>query len=344
MKKRLTNIAIVGLCLTVLVGCKKPIPQEEKVELNIPSNIVVRAEENGVAYYTIENTTLRKVDLNVPGEVRGFNEEENIVIYSSFDTANYSTTLTITDGVEEKSLNVDGFVENLLVNPSGTKLFYKVVGKNEAVRYESLTIVSLDTKVLEEDLIISGDIIEFMDDEHVVVYGVDINDKKSGLYNLNITDGDFKLINQISNAFIDYVKVIDDNRILFIQSSLEQGRKTYIYKIDDGDLKLVTDKIKRVGEVCFYDEVLYFTGELEDSRFSLYSLNLNSKEVKRLVYDFPRVVTENSKLIFNDNKVFFVGYQNDEYNANIYIYDIVSKSTRVLDEKDSEYRIINESR
>ena len=66
MKKRLTNIAIVGLCLTVLVGCKNPIPQEENVKLDIPSNIVISAEDNTLAYYTIENTELKKVDLDIP--------------------------------------------------------------------------------------------------------------------------------------------------------------------------------------------------------------------------------------------------------------------------------------
>lgn len=340
MKKRLTNIAIVGLCLTVLVGCKKPIPQENKVKLDIPSNIVARAEENGIAYYTIDNISLKKLDLDVPGEMRGFNDEKNTIVYTSFNNSSYSTTLSITNGIEEKSLEINGFVENLLVNPSGTKLFYKVVEKNEDIKYESLDISTLDIKVLEEDLIISGDIIDFIDENHIVVYGVDINDKKSGIYNVDITTGGFELINQISNAFIDYVKIIDNNRILFIQSSLDDGKKTFIYKIDDGQLNLVTDKIKRVSEICFNNEVLYFTGELIDSRFSLYALDLKTQELKRLVYDFPSGVSENSNLFFQDDKVFFVGYDNDEYNSNIYFHDIISKSTRVFDEKDSEYKII----
>lgn len=342
MNKKFIFLGILSLFVSILIGCSKEKELKESIKLEIPNNIVLQQKEDVIKYLTVENGELRNCTLKVPGVIKAFNKENNLVIYTVMEEDNTNIIIN-NNGIESKVL-VKGTVDNLIVNKNSTKILYKLISNDELIEYQSIDLKDYKITKLDDKIVISGNLVKFLNDDNIIFYGVNNEEKKSGIFEFNLENNQYKLIHQVSNAFIEYINILDDNRILLIEASLDGTKKTYIYNISNNKLELITSKIQQIEREVLKDNISYFIGNTIDSRLSLFSLNLNTKEIKRLIYDFPKNIIASSDVILNNNKIFFVGYEKDEKSSNIYNYDIETRSIKIISKINSIYRIIKESR
>lgn len=342
MNKKFIFLGILSLFVIILIGCTKEKELKKNIKLEIPNNIVLQQKDNVIKYFTVENGELRDCTLKMPGIIKAFNKESNMLIYTTSEENNTNIIIN-NNGVESKVL-VEGIVDNLIVNKNFTKILYKLILNDELIEYQILDLKDNKITKLDDRIVISGDLVKFSNDDNIIFYGVNNKEKKSGIFKFDLKNNQCELIHQVSNAFIEYINIIDDTKILLIEASLDGTKKTYLYNISNSKLELITSKIQQIEREILQDNILYFIGNTVDSRLSLFSLNLNTKEIKRLVYDFPKNIIENSDIILNNNKIFFVGYEKDEQSSNIYNYDIETRAIKIISKINSIYRIIKESR
>ncbi|MPQ44635.1 hypothetical protein [Clostridium tarantellae] len=342
MKKCLgISLIVLSFLIFFLIGCKNSLTDKNKINeiKSLPNNLVLQFKNNTLTYESVHNGKLTNVDIGIEGEIRAFNKEKNFLIYTKVE--NFQTQLNIVKNNTELNYNIDGSVEKIWVNNSCEKVFYKINHNNEFIDYFIIDLNKKENKKLNEDIIISGDIVDFLDNNNLILYGVNSKEKISGIYIYNLESESYSLMEQVTKAFIDYIKVLDENKILYGKSFFDNKKECYIYNINTKTSKQISSNIKIIKNILFIDNKVYFIGEgNESSKVTLYCLDINSEILKRLIFDFPRNVDKNSKLLYENGQIIFTGYTDSQDKAGVYSYNLKNKSIKLISDVDGKYIII----
>lgn len=335
------SLLVLVILSTTLVGCNfsKGSNEEESKgkKLNLPKSIVSTISGEDVLYYEIEGDSLKKLDLDLKGHIEVYSEELGLAIYREF--ADKGTNLVISNGVKEHKISVDGNIEELIISPKGTKLLYRY-NSGDKIGYKVLDLQDFKEFDFNENLAISGENVKFINEDQLVLYGVDLEKRKSGLYIYNIKDGSYTLEKQIVKAFIDYIDLVEDQVVLYTQSSIDGKKNCYIYNLDNKKESVISNEVGEIESLCKIRNIVYFIGTKGEGLRSLYSIDITNNKLDRVVYDFPKNISDKSKLIVVGENIYFLGFDNDKEKNALYKYNPKDKSIKLIDSNKGQYTII----
>ncbi|WP_300349916.1 hypothetical protein [Clostridium sp.] len=337
--------AALSLVLVILsiafLGCNfnKKSESEGSLEkkLKLPENIVCIISGEDVTYYEIEGENLKKLDLNIKGHIEVFSKELGLVIYRNI--TDEGTDLIITNGESEKKISVKGNIEYLRVSPGGTKLIYKY-NSGDKIGYRVLDLQSFKEFDLNENLAISGENVEFLDENQLVLYGVDLRNKQTGIFIYNIKEGKYTLKKPIVKAFIDHIDLISNQVILYTQSSFSGDKECYMYNLSNNESVLLSKDGLEIETSKKDGDKIYFIGNKDESARSLYSLDIKTKKIDRLVYDFPKYIGKEALLLVKNGNIYFSGFNEEESKSALYMYNTKGKSVRLIEGNKGQYMIL----
>ena len=329
------SLLVLVILSTTLAGCNfgKGSNEEDSkgTNLKLPCSIVSTISGEDVLYYEIEGDSLKKLDLDLKGHMEVYSEELGLAVYREF--ADKGTNLIITNGVKEHKISVDGNIEELIISPKGTKLLYRY-NSGDKIGYKVLDLQNFKEFDFNENLAISGENVK------LILYGVDLEKRQSGLYIYNIKDGRYTLEKQIVKAFIDYIDLVEDQVVLYTQSSIDGKKNCYIYNLDSKKESVISNEVGEIESLCKIGNVVYFIGTKGEGLRSLYSIDITNNKLDRLVYDFPKNISEKSKLIVAGDNIYFLGFNDSKEKNALYRYNLKDKSIKLIDSNKGQYIII----
>lgn len=266
-----------------------------------------------------------------------YSEELGLAVYREF--ADKGTNLIITNGVKEHKISVEGNIEELIISPKGTKLLYRY-NSGDKIGYKVLDLQNFKEFDFNENLAISGENVKFVNEDQLILYGVDLEKRQSGLYIYNIKDGSYTLEKQIVKAFIDYIDLVEDQVVLYTQSSIDGKKNCYIYNLDSKKESVISNEVGEIESLCKIGNVVYFIGTKGEGLRSLYSIDITNNKLDRLVYDFPKNISEKSKLIVVGDNIYFLGFNDSKEKNALYRYNPKDKSIKLIDSNKGQYIII----
>ena len=151
--------------------------------------------------------------------------------------------------------------------------------------------------LLENNAVISGQFIDWITDKKLAFYGVDTENKISGIFTYDIESKSEENLYKINNGFVKFLKHIKDG-VALVEEHYEESTMLKIVNIDGS---------------------IYLLGRVKDNNFSIYEIS--NDEVKRLVFDFPNALHVEKGLSVNDNgEILFVGGDGRSKNEHLYKY------------------------
>ncbi|MGG5462468.1 hypothetical protein [Clostridium sp. B9] len=339
MRKAAAFSLVLVILSMALVGCnfnKKDGDSKEK-KLELPKNIISVISGDDVEYYGIEGEKLKKLNIDSKNHIEVFSEELGLIIYRDF--TDKGTDLIITDGEKEHKISVDGNIEDLLVSPGGTKLLYKY-DSGDKIGYKILDLQNFKEFDFNSNLAISGENVEFLGENQLVLYGVDLGEKKSGIFLYDIENGKYTLEKPIVGAFIDYIDLIENQVILYTQSSLEGNKECYVYDLNSKEDSAISTDIMQIEYSIKSGDKVYFIGTKNEGMRSLYSIDIKTHKLDRLIYDFPKNISKDTKLLEVDGNIYFTGFNDDEEKNSVYMYSPTEKSVKLIDGGKGLYMIM----
>lgn len=335
------SLLVLVILSTTLVGCNfnkgSNGNDDYGKKLELPENIVSTISGEDVDYYGIEGDSLKKLDLGINGHMEIYSEELGLAIYRK--PTDKGTDLIITNGVKNHNISVDGNIDELVISPKGTKLLYKF-SSGDKIGYKILDLQNIEEVDFNEDLAISGENVKFANENQLVLYGVDLKEKKSGIYIYNIEDKSFILEKQIVKAFIDYIDLVEDTVVLYTQSSMDGKKECYIYNLNNKKDTLISTDIGEIESSYKIENIVYFIGTKNSGIRSLYSVDTTNSKLDRLVYDFPKNISEKSDLIAIGDNIYFTGFNDNKEKNALYRYSPKDKSIKLIDSNKGQYIII----
>lgn len=325
-KKFKIPLIILFLPLIILmIGCEKnKIPIEEMESIDIFNGAMAIENNNKYDIYNKINDNYEKVDTNYLISSYNLNSKNFIFNENNKIKINYKGKDLI---IEE-----DKDVISPKLSISGERLLYFI--KNE---YLQLKIKNLSTNEyinFESNVMISGDLIEWLSEDMIIYYGID-NNKNNGIFVYNIKEKTEKLIYKLDNGFVEYIRVFD-NLIIFIQGNFSKEKSIKVISKDGEIIEEIND-VEDISDIEYTKDGLFILGKFKDNNYSLYQYK--NGILKRIVYDFPKVINLEKGLSKDkDNNILFVG--NDEFNKeNIYMYK--DESITVLNVTEGNYFFID---
>ena len=138
----------------------------------------------------------------------------------------------------------------------------------------------------------------------------------------------------------DYIDLVEDQVVLYTQSSIDGKKNCYIYNLDNKKESVISNEVGEIESLCKIGNVVYFIGTKGEGLRSLYSIDITNNKLDRLVYDFPKNISEKSKLIVVGDNIYFLGFNDSKEKNALYRYNLKEKSIKLIDSNKGQYIII----
>ena len=184
------------------------------------------------------------------------------------------------------------------------------------------------------NVVISGELLDWLDEDTLVYYGIDDN-KNNGIFTYNISEKKESLLFKLDLGYVEYLKAIEENLIIVQE---KDNKERYLKVINNqGELVETIDKIVEVSDVEVSKYGIYILGKLENNNYSLYKYSNNS--IKRLIYDFPKLINlEKGLSRDNDGNIIFVGGDDGDTEK---LYVSVDETISSLEASEGKYYFID---
>ena len=322
IKKRFVLVILTILLTNMIYGCKNKIEDREKLQINSGS-IVIENNDN-YKVYNLNNNEYEIVETNYV--ITSYDSKSNNFIFS--ENGNFKVDYL----GEEKVIDNTNDIFSPKLSPGGEYLSYFVKD----------IYLNLKVKDLKEDeyldvnskVSISGELIDWLDSETLVYYGIDDN-KNNGIFIYDIKSDEEKFIYKLDAGYIEYLKVLE-NGVVFLQEK-EGKQKSLKFINKNGDLSESIDNVVEISDVEYTDSGIYIIGKIENNNYSLYQYN-NGK-MKRLVYDFPKIINLDKGLSKDINgNILFVGGEEPSIER---VYICEDGTISELSNNEGNYYFIN---
>lgn len=315
-------VSLIFLLINILYGCKNKTEDIKRIAIN-PGAIAI--ENNGdYKIYNLNNDKYERVETDYI--ITSYDSESNNFIFSK------DGELHINYLGQEKIIDDSNSILSPKLSQGGEYLSYFVRDGYLDLKVKDLKVnkyVNIDSKVA-----ISGELIDWYNEDTLVYYGID-DEKNNGIFIYSISENKEKLIYKLDSGYVEYLKVLD-NGVVFLQEK-EGKLKSLKFINENGELSEAIENIVDISGLEYTAEGIFIIGKLENNNYSLYEYS--EGKIKRLVYDFPRIVNL-EKGLSKDGKgnILFIG--GDEPGIEkVYICEDGAIST--VSEEEGKYYFIN---
>ncbi|MGL5575775.1 MAG: hypothetical protein ACRDCW_09560 [Sarcina sp.] len=333
--KRSYSVMLLLLVIGVsgLYGCSKNDNVEKRVsQIDIKDNLVIDIKDGEEKYRYLDKGKFIEANLEGEGNLLAYNDKADISIFTNYNDSEKYLNIISKKGKQEVLLK--DRLDFVYLSKDGSYTFYKTCNKDNIVRYNLINNKTQESSVLPEDILISGDLIKFIDDKTLVLYGSDIENKVSGVFIYDIENGTYKLINEIMGKFMSSLEVISDSKILMIEVN-QEGSDVYVLDIETNEINNISSNFNYVEDAILYKNKVFISA-LENSDLNLYFIDLDTNEFKRLTFDFPKSLGRKSRLLADDRKIYF-----SDITGKVYYYDVEEDSTNLLENQNGIYMILD---
>ncbi|MGG7058665.1 hypothetical protein ACQPUY_00755 [Clostridium nigeriense] len=276
IKKRRKRVFLSSLILLYsigLFGCSNDEEEIKKVKID---NGAIAIENSGdYSIYNLADEKYEKVETDYI--ITSYDSKSENFIYSEdgkFKVNYLGKEKDIEDSknITSPKLSIGGDYLSYFVREDYLNLKIKNLKEDKDIDFKS-------------NVAISGELIDWLNKDTLVYYGID-DSRNNGIFIYNISENKEKLLYKLDLGYVEYLKVIDDG-IVFVQEK-EEKQRTLKFIDENGNITESIDNIIDISDVEVSEDGIYILGRIENNNYSLYKYNNGS--VKRLVYDFPKII------------------------------------------------------
>ena len=313
MAKRKYKKIIILVKLIVIVmfflGCRKNVVEEVEKTTKITLNKGAFVDES-TDYKTFNlNSDNKYEQIDIGNEViNNFNIKSNTYTYYK-DGSFY-----IKYNSKDIKINHDKIID-LKISPKGNYVFY-------FIQEEYLKPVVMDLKnekeiILNNKVVISGQFIDWITDERLAYYGVNTDEKSTGIFTYDVHNNEEDILYKINKGYVKFLKHIDNGLVIAEQ---HYDGQSILNMIDiNGTIREISTEVIDINDIESVGDKIYLLGRVKNNNFSIYQIS--NGEVKRLIFDFPNILYAQKGLSINEfGEVLFVGGTSNSNTENLYKY------------------------
>lgn len=321
-RKKIFLSGFIVLIIIAFIGCNNTEPEEPKIELSKGAIAIENSGEYKI--YNLKDNKYELVDTDYI--ITSYDEESGTFVL------NDKGEVKLNSLSKEYSIEVDEVIVSPKVSLKGKYLSYFVKDG-----YLDLKIKDIESNTyidFNSDVIISGDLIDWINEDTLVYYGID-NNKNNGVFTYNIPEKKENLLFKLDLGYVEYLEVIEENLIIVQE---KDNKERFLKVIDNkGELVETIDKIVEVSDVEVTKDGIYILGRLENNNYSLYKYSEGS--MKRLVYDFPKLINLEKGLSKDkDGNIIFVGGDDNDTEK---LYISIDGAISQLEASEGKYHFID---
>ena len=304
--KRLMILIQLMITAVFFLGCKKESVEEiSKISLN-KGAFVDESTSYETFNFSSENTY---EEIDTEGKViTNFNMESNT--YTLYKDDSFYVDYNSKDIKIEHNK-----IASLKISPEGDYVFYFI-----NVEYLEPAVMDLKNEkeiLLDNKAVISGQFIDWITDTKLAYYGVNTEEKTTGIFTYDVKTKNEDNIYKISNGYVKFLKHIDDGLALVEE---HYGEDTVLNIVSvNGDITEISREVIDINDIESVNDKLYLLGKVKNNNYSIYEFN--NGVIKRLVFDFPSVLYAEKGLSVNEaGEILFVGSVSNEKKEHVYKY------------------------
>jgi hypothetical protein len=325
---------LISLGAISLYGCSKKEVEEKKTinKIDILDNLVIDIKDGSEIYGYLNDGRFEKTDISAKGNLRAYNDKLDIMAFlEQKEEENYLNIIFADDSM---NIKIDGNLDFVYISENGEYTLYKTSDRNNIIKLNLVDNKTKKTVVLPEDILVSGELIKFIGNDTIILYGVDINNNKYGVFTYDIKSGKYTLVKEMVGMYMSSIEAISESKVFMIEVS-ESSSQVYILDILTKDMQLISSEFSYVEDAILYEDKVYINA-LENGDLNLYSIDLESTKLKRLTFDFPKSLGRESRLLAENGRVYF-----SDINGKVYYYDIKEDTTNLIKNQDGMYMIVD---
>lgn len=336
MKKAAINIMIFfcAICtLCTFVSCTNNNNIEEKQQeiegIKLTEGSVLSNDNGEYNNFYLKDNRYTKVDST--DEVWAYN----------LKTGNYfgkeqDKFFTFCNGHKTYLDDVKNSDENFSISPDGKYLLFF---RND--NGYSVIILSMEDgkqKEFKSDVLISGKLIDWVQENTLVYYGVNPDKNQNGIFTFDLEKSEEKLEYKFDVGEALYLKGME-NGAVFLHEQIDEGK--FLKKIDlnTGKVEVLSGNVIMVYDLVTNNEEVYILAKIKNNNPSLYKIVNNA--TTRLVYDFPSEISITKGLKLDENgNVLFIGTKKGASKEDI--FKCTSRGDlSIIENQSSEYVFVN---
>ena len=304
--KRLMILIQLMITAVFFLGCKKESVEEiSKISLN-KGAFVDESTSYETFNFSSENTY---EEIDTEGKViTNFNMESNT--YTLYKDDSFYVDYNSKDIKIEHNK-----IASLKISPEGDYVFYFI--NDEYLEPAVMDLKNEKEILLDNKAVISGQFIDWITDTKLAYYGVNTEEKTTGIFTYDVKTKNEDNIYKISNGYVKFLKHIDDGLALVEE---HYGEDTVLNIVSvNGDITEISREVIDINDIESVNDKLYLLGKVKNNNYSIYEFN--NGVIKRLVFDFPSVLYAEKGLSVNEaGEILFVGSVSNEKKEHVYKY------------------------
>lgn len=304
--KRLMILIQLMITVVFFLGCKKESVEEiSKISLN-KGAFVDESTSYETFNFSSENTY---EEIDTEGKViTNFNMESNTYTFYKDNSfyVNYNS----------KDIKIEhNKIASLKISPEGDYVFYFI--NDEYLEPAVMDLKNEKEILLDNKAVISGQFIDWITDTKLAYYGVNTEEKTTGIFTYDVKTKNEDNIYKISNGYVKFLKHIDDGLALVEE---HYGEDTVLNIVSvNGDITEISREVIDINDIESVNDKLYLLGKVKNNNYSIYEFD--NGVIKRLVFDFPSVLYAEKGLSVNEaGEILFVGSVSNEKKEHVYKY------------------------
>ncbi|OFI07571.1 hypothetical protein CLOACE_01750 [Clostridium acetireducens DSM 10703] len=312
---------------------------------------IMAAFQNGneVNYYKIEDGNLSSIDFKDNVAEFQYNLNSKVYVYLiNIKKGNNLTNNKIEVQKNNEKFYIDKYYFNsgVKISPNSSKIAFTAYSKDSLESIEGLKIYDIKNNKeinLNSNILISGDLYNWISDEKIIYYGTNPNKK---IYNnicvYNTKDKTEKVYMDKVEGFCTSLIPLESN-LLYIEQQYDDSKLAF-YNSENNTKKIINNNLEKIYDWAFNSktgEVFFIGKEKNTDKNALYEFSLNYKNLNKLNYDFPENVDENGGIsIDKSGNVYFCGYNSEDFNSkDIYMYNNKEKSNNLISIESGHYYV-----
>lgn len=329
MKKILNNvIALIVITSSLfLLSCGKDTNEEDSEHIPLVLN------KGAVLFDTNTEKGMKNL---IDGSYQNVDDKREIVQYHKS-----GTILLAKDGkgvVEFKGKEIvlsDTRIIKENISPSGDYLTYFIEDENNALVFKLLNLKTQEYEDIKIPGVISGDLIDWYDNDTVVFYGVS-EERRSGVFTYNFKT---KVLNELYGTSGSYITYLENtnNGIIIKEETLEG--EDYVKLVDkSGQASIIASNIGKIVDAEITPNGIFLlANEINHDKLSIFEHKDN--EFQNIIFNFPSYVNfEKGISSSSEGDLLFIGSNTKKDEEVIYAYSDGSISS--IEFKSSSYRFI----
>ncbi len=348
MMKKKCKAFILLLFMLLLVACNNEAHSEKDIikdynYSNFTKATLMESSETNIKAYSLKDGKREYIE-DIEGIV-DFKYSENILVY--LKEKNKSKELPSTNisvikkDKKRQSLDKYNSYIDLRISKSGNNIAYRAFEEDNLSSAKGVMIYNTTThkeSQVSNDILISGNIYDWIDDINIVYYGAIKNSKESAIFLKNTNNNEEKKLLKIDDGFIVYLESLDENNIITMKYSKDKYELALI-NLKEETYNPFDLKLSKVFYSLKSGEDIYIMGKDESEKNYIYKLQWNNT-FKKVVFGFPKNINISGGMaVDEDGNVYFLGYETYKEKSKVYMIKKDDNSVNLIIDKEKNYHI-----